>query len=66
MRLILTTLFIVWFVVGAVAANQRHYFAAKTKTCSDAGTIAVTILAGPLNYAGANPKITCPHAKPST
>jgi hypothetical protein len=27
---------------------------------SKAGTITVTILAGPLNYVGANPKVTCP------
>jgi hypothetical protein len=64
MRLILTSLFIVWFVVGAVAANQRHYFVGKPKTCSHAGTIAVTILAGPLNYAGANPKVSCPKTQP--
>jgi hypothetical protein len=64
MRLILTVLFIIWFVIGAVAANQRHYFAGKPETCSHASTIAVTILAGPLNYAGVNPKISCPTTLP--
>jgi hypothetical protein len=29
--------------------------------CSQAATITVTILAGPLNYLGVNPKISCKH-----
>ena len=29
--------------------------------CSQAATIAVTIIAGPLNYLGVNPKISCSH-----
>jgi hypothetical protein len=29
------------------------------------GTIAVTIVAGPLNYAGVNPKIKCQLPQPS-
>ena len=32
---------------------------------SGAGTIAVTILAGPLNYFGANPKVACKLPQPS-
>ena len=65
MRLILTVLFIVWFAIGGVAANQRHYFGGTPKSCSHASTIAVTVLAGPLNYAGVNPKISCKTAPPS-
>jgi hypothetical protein len=65
MRLILTVLVIIWFVIGAVAAGQRHYYSGEPKTCAHAGTIAVTILAGPLNYVGANPKITCTIPQPS-
>ena len=65
MRLILTVLFIIWFVIGAVAANQRHYFGTGSKTCSHASTIVVTILAGPLNYVGANPKVSCTTARPN-
>ncbi|MCW2894950.1 MAG: hypothetical protein JWO75_4439, partial [Actinomycetia bacterium] len=34
-------------------------------SCTRAGTIAVTILAGPLNYVGVNPKITCTVPQPS-
>jgi hypothetical protein len=33
--------------------------------CATAATIAVTILAGPLNYLGANPKVTCHLPQPS-
>jgi hypothetical protein len=34
-------------------------------SCTKAGTIAVTILAGPLNYMGVNPKIDCTMPQPS-
>lgn len=54
---------VIWLVIGVVAANQRHYFnKGAAETCAKASTIAVTILAGPLNYVGANPKISC-HVK---
>ena len=59
-------LVLVWLVVGAVAASQRGYFTNATQTCSSAGTIAVTVIAGPLNYFGVNPKVTsCNVPKPS-
>ena len=54
---------LIWLVIGAIAAGQRHYYSGSTKTCAKASTIAVTIVAGPLNYLGVNPKLTCP--KPS-
>ncbi|MFE3194186.1 hypothetical protein ACFXHA_34630 [Nocardia sp. NPDC059240] len=50
-------LVIIWLIIGAVAAGQRHYFDNQPTNCASTGTIAVTILAGPLNYAGVNPKI---------
>jgi hypothetical protein len=28
-------------------------------SCAGAGTVIVTILAGPLNYAGINPRVSC-------
>jgi hypothetical protein len=40
-------------------AGQRHYYATSSADCAGAGTIAVTILFGPINYFGANPKLTC-------
>lgn len=56
---------IAWLVIGAIAAGQRHYYSAGTTNCAKAGTVAVTILAGPLNYFGANPRITCHVPQPS-
>jgi hypothetical protein len=50
---------VVWLVIGAIAGAQRHYYG-SSPTCAKAGTIVVTVLAGPLNYAGANPKVKCP------
>ena len=49
---------LIWVVLGAVAADYRHYFQ-RHATCASLGTIAVTILAGPMNYTGADPKVTC-------
>jgi hypothetical protein len=54
---------IVWLVIGAIAGSQRHYYNSSNPNCAKAGTIVVTVLAGPLNYIGVNPKIACP--KPS-
>lgn len=48
-----------WLVIGVLAATQRHYFASSSLNCDGVGTIAVTIIAGPLNYLGGNPKLTC-------
>jgi hypothetical protein len=56
---------VLWLIIGAIAAGQRHYFSGSQSTCAHAGTIAVTILAGPLNYVGVNPKITCHLPQPS-
>jgi hypothetical protein len=58
-------LVVVWLVIGAVAAGQRHYYRGSATNCAKDSTIAVTIVAGPLNYAGANPKVHCKLPKPS-
>lgn len=59
-------LVLVWLVVGAVAAGQRGYFTNAAQNCASAGTIAVTVIAGPLNYFGVNPKVTnCKLPQPS-
>lgn len=58
-------LLVLWLAIGAVAAGQRGYFAGSPGTCAEAGTITVTILAGPLNYMGINPKINCEVPQPS-
>lgn len=54
-----TVILIVWLIIGAIAGAQRHYYSGSNTTCAKASTIAVTVLAGPLNYAGVNPKIKC-------
>lgn len=64
-RLIAVVL-VIWFAIGAIAAAQRHYFDSGTASCAHVGTVIVTVLAGPLNYAGANPKVTdCRSPQPS-
>jgi ribose/xylose/arabinose/galactoside ABC-type transport system permease subunit len=55
----LSAIVVLWLIVGAIAAGQRHYYSGSDTTCAKASTIAVTIVAGPLNYVGANPKISC-------
>ena len=56
---------IIWLIIGAIAAGQRDYFSGSDASCAKAGTIAVTIIAGPLNYIGVNPKIKCNVPQPS-
>lgn len=60
-----TALFIIWLIIGAIAAGQRGYYSSPPGNCSQTGTIAVTILAGALNYVGVNPKVNCTTPQPS-
>lgn len=63
---IIGTLVLIWLVIGAVAAGQRGYFTHASQTCAGAGTIVVTVIAGPLNYFGVNPVVTkCNVPQPS-
>ena len=48
---------------GVVAAYDR--LSAGGRHGTDSGTIAVTIITGPLNYLGVNPKIHCTTPQPS-
>ncbi len=59
-------LLLVWLIIGAIAGGQRHYYDSSTTNCAKAGTITVTVLAGPLNYVGVNPKISCKTPQPSS
>jgi len=52
---------IAWLIIGAVAGGQRHYYDSAPTNCAGTGTIAETVLAGPLNYAGMNPKVNDCH-----
>lgn len=60
-----SALLVIWLIIGAIAAGQRGYYNGAISTCTKASTIAVTIAAGPLNYVGVNPKITCTAPQPS-
>ena len=51
---------VIWLIIGVIAAVQRGYFGDKRDVnCKTFGDTALTIIAGPLNYVGANPKIDC-------
>ncbi|HLH59961.1 MAG TPA: hypothetical protein VKV33_12510 [Streptosporangiaceae bacterium] len=56
----------VWLVIGAVAAGQRGYYEGSVGNCTKASTIAVTMVAGPLNYVGVNPRLNCTAPRPSS
>lgn len=62
---LITVIVLIWLLIGVAATYQRGYFSTDPSNCAKAGTIAVTVVAGPLNYLGANPKITCVIPHPS-
>jgi hypothetical protein len=56
----------VWLLIGVFATWQRGHFANSETNCATAGSIALTVAAGPLNYEGVNPKVTdCNLPQPS-
>jgi hypothetical protein len=57
---------VIWLIIGAIAAGQRHEYSTPPANCNQAATIAVTIVAGPLNYVGVDPKISCHVPQPSS
>ena len=56
---------VIWLLIGVAAGIQRGYFAGSTADCTKLGTTVVTVLAGPLNYVGLNPKVECKVPQPS-
>jgi hypothetical protein len=56
---------LIWLIIGAIAAGQRGYYDSSSVSCAHAGTIVATIAAGPLNYVGLNPKVSCHVPSPS-
>jgi hypothetical protein len=59
-----STVLVLWLVIGGIAAGQRGDYKDPIG-CSNASTIGVTILAGPLNYAGVDPHINCSTPRPT-
>lgn len=58
---------LIWLLIGVLATLQRGYFEGETEpTCERSSTIAVTVIAGPLNYFGVNAKVEeCDAPEPS-
>lgn len=66
MRGIVGLIVLVWLVIGVIAAWQRGYLTNEREVnCRTTADTALTVLAGPLNYLGANPKVTCDLPEPS-
>jgi hypothetical protein len=58
---------LIWLLIGVFAAYQRDYFKGGATNCVTAGNIALTVVAGPLNYGGVNPKVKdCRVPQPSS
>lgn len=56
----LGALLVVWLLFGVLAAYQRGYFGDdRAVNCRTFGDTTLTIIAGPLNYFGVNPKVEC-------
>ena len=66
MKSLIGLVLVVWLVIGAVAAFQRGYFGDDREVnCKTTGDTVLTVVAGPLNYMGANPKVDCEVPEPS-
>ena len=66
MRNLIGIIVIIWLVIGVFAAWQRGYLSNdRDVSCKTFGDTAVTVIAGPLNYVGVNPKIHCTVPQPS-
>ena len=67
MRGLIGLIVVIWLAIGVLAAFQRGYFGdERAVSCKTASDTALTIVAGPLNYLGVNPKVTnCELPQPS-
>ena len=66
MRSLIGIIVVVWLVIGLFAAFQRGYFGSgQDVSCKTGADTALTIVAGPLNYVGVNPKVHCNVPQPS-
>jgi hypothetical protein len=61
---IISVIVLIWLLIGVIAAFQRDYFKGGEANCATAARVALTVLAGPLNYFGVNPKVTCDERVP--
>lgn len=58
-------LLLVWLVIGFAAAAQRDYFSSSDANCAKVSATVLTVVSGPLNYMGVNPKVECKSIQPS-
>ena len=67
MRVLIGLIVIVWLAIGVAAAFQRGYFGDnRDVNCKTTSDTVLTIVAGPLNYVGVNPKVKCNIPQPSS
>ena len=60
MKSFLFILVIIWFILGASAANDRGYFdTGADRDCTFIGSALLTVVAGGINYLGVHPKASC-------
>ena len=63
---LLAIIVVVWLLIGALAAYQRGYFTDQSDVnCKKVSDTVLTVVAGPLNYVGVNPKVECSVPQPS-
>ena len=66
MRGLIGIVIVAWLVIGLFAGFQRGYFGNdRDVNCKTTGDTVLTVVAGPLNYMGANPKVNCKVPQPS-
>lgn len=53
---IVALLVLLWLIIGAIAAGQRHCFSGGNTNCAKVGTITATILGGAAELPGGEPK----------
>ncbi|MBB3038375.1 hypothetical protein [Hoyosella altamirensis] len=54
---LILTIALIWLIIGAIAAGQRGLYTDTPENCPGISTLAVTVIAGPLNYFGVNPEV---------
>jgi len=53
-------------LIGVFATWRRGYFSSSEANCATAGSMTLTVVVGPLNHAGVNPKVAnCNVPQPS-
>ncbi|HET9423271.1 MAG TPA: hypothetical protein VFO49_19190 [Nocardioides sp.] len=63
---LLGLIIVIWLIIGVIAAAQRGYFGDdRDVNCKTASDTVLTVIAGPLNYLGVNPKVKCNVPEPS-